>query len=100
MGIMGRLPRTIADGLVYHAMNRRNNRADVFAGNGDHEAFLESLRVAKRPVSRGNREEPKTSRGDGSEVDPNEPTPAAEIPGFFSRQAPPQASGSQSRLRK
>jgi hypothetical protein len=47
MGTMGRLPRATADGLVYHAMNRGNNRADVFEGDGDHEAFLESLRVAK-----------------------------------------------------
>ena len=47
MGIMGRLSRATDDGLVYHAMNRGNNRADVFAGDGDHEAFLESLRVAK-----------------------------------------------------
>jgi putative transposase len=44
---MGRLPRATDDGLVYHAMNRGNNRADVFAGDGDHEAFLESLRVAQ-----------------------------------------------------
>jgi hypothetical protein len=47
MGIMGRLPGATDDSLVYHAMNRGNNRADVFAGEGDHEAFLESLRVAK-----------------------------------------------------
>ena len=47
MGIMGRLARATDDGLVYHAMNRGNNRTDVFAGDGDHEAFLESLRVAK-----------------------------------------------------
>jgi putative transposase len=44
---MGRLPRAIDDGLVYHAMNRGNNRAEVFADDGDHEAFVESLRVAK-----------------------------------------------------
>src|SRR5262249_58750238 len=44
---MGRLPRAIDDGLVYHAMNLGNNRAEVFADDGDHEAFLESLRVAK-----------------------------------------------------
>jgi hypothetical protein len=47
MGIMGRLPRATDDGLVYHAMNRGNNRVDVFAGDDDHEAFLESLRIAK-----------------------------------------------------
>ncbi len=41
------LSRATGDGLVYHAMNRGNNRADVFAGDGDHEALHESLRVAK-----------------------------------------------------
>ncbi len=43
MGIMGRLSRATDDGLVYPAMNRGNNRAEVFADDGDHEAFLESL---------------------------------------------------------
>jgi putative transposase len=47
MGIMGRLPRATDDGLVYHAMNRGNNRADIFADDADHEAFLDSLRIAK-----------------------------------------------------
>src|SRR5271157_4186077 len=47
MGIMGRLSGATDDGLVYHAMNRGNNGADVFADDGDHAAFLESLRVAK-----------------------------------------------------
>jgi putative transposase len=47
MGIMGRLPRATDEALVYHASNCGNDRADVFAGGGDHEAFLESLRVAK-----------------------------------------------------
>ena len=40
---MGRLPRAIDDGLIYHALNRGNNGADVFAEDGDHEAFLEAL---------------------------------------------------------
>src|SRR5262245_38855214 len=40
---MGRLPRQVDDGLVYHALNRGNNRADVFADDADHEAFLEAL---------------------------------------------------------
>jgi putative transposase len=44
---MGRLPRLIADGLVYHAINRGNNRADVFADDADHIAFLESLAITK-----------------------------------------------------
>ena len=40
---MGRLPRAIEDGLVYHALNRGNNRDDVFADDDDREAFLVAL---------------------------------------------------------
>ena len=40
---MGRLPRTIDDGLVYHAINRGNNRADVFGDDADRVAFLDAL---------------------------------------------------------
>src|SRR3954466_8008201 len=40
---MARLPRPIDDGLIYHAINRGNNRADVFTDPGDHEAFLAAL---------------------------------------------------------
>ncbi len=40
---MGRLPRAIEDGLVYHVINRGNNRADVFADAADHVAFLQAL---------------------------------------------------------
>ena len=40
---MGRFSRPIEDGLVYHALNRGNNRADVFAEPEDQEAFLQSL---------------------------------------------------------
>jgi putative transposase len=40
---MGRLPRPIDDGLVYHALNRGNNRAPVFADDEDFRAFLEAL---------------------------------------------------------
>jgi putative transposase len=40
---MGRLPRQTEDGLVYHALNRGNNRADVFTDDDDHRAFRESL---------------------------------------------------------
>jgi hypothetical protein len=40
---MGRLPRPVEDGLVYHALNRGNNRAPVFADDDDFRAFLESL---------------------------------------------------------
>jgi REP-associated tyrosine transposase len=41
---MGRLPRVVDEGLIYHAYNRGNNRAAVFVDEGDHEAFLEALR--------------------------------------------------------
>jgi putative transposase len=44
---MGRLPRAIADGLVYHALNRDNNLGRVFADDADHLAFLEALRKTK-----------------------------------------------------
>ena len=44
---MGRLPRAIEDGLVYHALNRGNNRAAVFAEEDDHVAFLQALAATK-----------------------------------------------------
>jgi putative transposase len=44
---MGRLPRAIDNGLVYHAFNRGNNRGDVFEDDADHIAFLEALAAAK-----------------------------------------------------
>jgi putative transposase len=40
---MGRPTRPIDDGFVYHALNRGNNRAAVFADDADHAAFLEAL---------------------------------------------------------
>jgi putative transposase len=45
---MGRLPRVIDEGLVYHAINRGNNRADVFADDTDFVAFLQSLVATKQ----------------------------------------------------
>ena len=45
--MMGRLPRTIDSGLVYHAHNRGNNREDVFADDDDRVAFLEALAKTK-----------------------------------------------------
>ena len=48
---MGRLPRAIGEGLIYHALNRGNNRTDVFTEEGDYLAFLYALgkpRVATR----------------------------------------------------
>ena len=41
-------PRPDPDGAVtFHALNRGNNRADVFFGDGDRLAFLEALAKAK-----------------------------------------------------
>jgi len=40
---MGRLARPIEEGLVYHALNRGNNRAPVFSDASDFRAFLEAL---------------------------------------------------------
>jgi putative transposase len=40
---MGRLPRAIDEGLIYHASNRGNNRGDVFTDDADRIAFLEAL---------------------------------------------------------
>jgi putative transposase len=40
---MPRLLRPIADGLVYHGVNRGNNRAPVFEGPADFQAFLHAL---------------------------------------------------------
>ena len=44
---MGRPPRPIADGLVYHALNRGNNRGAVFADAADFQAFLDALAKTK-----------------------------------------------------
>jgi hypothetical protein len=44
---MGRLPRTVDDGLVYHAFDRGNNRATVFADYDDYLAFLRALATTK-----------------------------------------------------
>jgi hypothetical protein len=44
---VGRLPRTIDDGLVDHALNRGNNRSDVFGDDADRVAFLQALAKTK-----------------------------------------------------
>ena len=44
---MGRLPRTIDDGLVYHALKRGNNRSDVFGDDANRVAFLQALANTK-----------------------------------------------------
>src|SRR5690349_6117192 len=40
---MGRQPRPVADGLLYHALNRGNNRGPVFCADEDYRAFLKAL---------------------------------------------------------
>ncbi|MDB5352592.1 MAG: hypothetical protein JWN86_3839 [Planctomycetota bacterium] len=47
---MGRPPRPLPDpdgSLTFHALNRGNNRADVFTDDGDRLAFLDALTKAK-----------------------------------------------------
>lgn len=44
---MGRLPRPTDDGLVFHALNRGNNRADVFFDDDDRAAYLDALARTK-----------------------------------------------------
>lgn len=44
---MGRQPRLVADGLVYHALNRGNNRARVFVHDADFHQFLHALAQTK-----------------------------------------------------
>jgi putative transposase len=41
--VMPRLHRLVADGLLYHAINRGNNRAPDFFMPDDYRAFLEAL---------------------------------------------------------
>src|SRR5947209_9121183 len=45
---MPRQPRPIAEGLLYHALNRGNNRAAVFASAADFQAFLQSLATTRK----------------------------------------------------
>ena len=40
---MPRPLRPIADGLVYHVINRGNNRQPIFHGDGDFAAFLKAI---------------------------------------------------------
>ncbi|HEV3115623.1 MAG TPA: transposase [Gemmataceae bacterium] len=44
---MGRPLRLVADGLVYHALNRGNNRAPVFFEAADDQLFLQALGQTK-----------------------------------------------------
>src|SRR5688572_1973864 len=45
---MGRPLRPVADGLVYHALNRGNNRQAVFGDAADFATFLRALRQTRR----------------------------------------------------
>ena len=45
---MPRYPRPIAGGLVYHALNRGNNRQEVFRRAADFRAFLDSVRQTRQ----------------------------------------------------
>jgi putative transposase len=44
---MGRPLRPVGDGLIYHALNRGNNRGVVFRRDADYRAFLNALRQTK-----------------------------------------------------
>jgi REP element-mobilizing transposase RayT len=44
---MERPLRSVADGLVYHAIFRGNNRDRVICDRGDFQAFLHSLAQAQ-----------------------------------------------------
>ncbi len=45
---MPRLPRPVADGLLYHALNRGNNRGAVFDTAEDYKTFLHALGQTQR----------------------------------------------------
>lgn len=45
---MPRPLRPIADGLIYHVINRGNNRQAVFHSEGDYGAFLEAMANLKK----------------------------------------------------
>ena len=45
---MPRPLRPVDKGLVYHVINRGNNRQNVFGKGGDYEAFLNSIRDLKQ----------------------------------------------------
>ncbi len=44
---MPRPLRPIADGLIYHVINRGNNRQTVFDSDGDYAAFLKAGKDSK-----------------------------------------------------
>jgi hypothetical protein len=44
---MGRPLRLVGDDLIYHALNRGNNRGPVFVAPDDFHTFLRALRQTK-----------------------------------------------------
>lgn len=46
---MGRLPRAVDDALVYHALNRGNNRATVFTDDDDPDQFTRASSATYLP---------------------------------------------------
>jgi putative transposase len=48
---MPRTARASVGGIVYHALNRGNRRADVFHKPADYDAFLETVAEARRRLS-------------------------------------------------
>ena len=47
---MPRPLRPVADGLIYHVINRGNNRQTVFASEGDFKAFLKAIADLKERI--------------------------------------------------
>jgi len=47
---MPRPLRPVADGLVYHVINRGNNRQTVFGTEGDYLAFLKAIADLKKRI--------------------------------------------------
>src|SRR5260370_5899515 len=45
---MPRAPRPVADGLLYHALNRGNNRDDIFFAPEDYLTFLKALEQTQK----------------------------------------------------
>ncbi len=48
---MPRIPRGLADGFVYHVLNRGNGRQRVFHGSRDYRMFIDLMREAKTRYS-------------------------------------------------
>ena len=44
---MGKPPRPTGDDLIYHAINRGNNRADILGPEGERDMFLGDLARTK-----------------------------------------------------